>query len=187
MPLRRALVPCVVCAVALGAPSAAGAPATAGPGDAPASWRLSYSIPPRWSSDREGADRMQVAAVLVPEGHTFRDADAVITISFQEKRPGVPVPNTLEEFFMSEMSQLLRLFPDLESEGWRPPGFKHVRFEYAGLEIFDVPRPLRIVLIDAGDGFYSVNASVSRREDLDRDDLRMFFDSLLMLPKRSRF
>ena len=47
-------------------------------------------------------------------------------------------------------------------------------------------RSIRIVMVDAGDGFYSVHAQVSYRPDLDGDDVRMLFDSLLFLPKRYR-
>ena len=41
-------------------------------------------------------------------------------------------------------------------------------------------------MVDAGDGFYSIHAQARYRPDLDGDDVRMFFDSLLFLPKRHR-
>jgi hypothetical protein len=150
-------------------------------------WRLSYRIPQHWVSDPEMAKKMNLTALLVPVGETYRTADRIITVAYQEKRPGLPIPSTLRQFFDSEMGQLLRMFPDLDSESWQPPSMKNTDFHYAGLEIFgDIPRSIRIVMVDAGDGFYSIHAQVRYREDLDKDDVQMFFDSLLFLPKRRR-
>jgi hypothetical protein len=155
--------------------------------DRSSAWRLSYRIPQNWVSDPEMAEKLNLTALLVPEGETFQSADRIITVAYQEKRPGLPIPSTLRQFFDSEMSQLVRMFPDLDSEPWHPLSMEKTEFHYAGLEIFgDIPRSIRIVMVDAGDGFYSVHAQVSYRPDLDGDDVRMFFDSLLFLPKRHR-
>jgi hypothetical protein len=151
------------------------------------SWRLSYRIPQQWVSDPDTAETMNLTALLLPEGETFQTADRIITVAYQEKRPGLPIPSTLRQFFDSEMSQLLRMFPDLDSRSWQPPSMEKTEFHYAGLEIFgDIPRSIRIIMVDAGDGFYSIHAQARYRPDLDGDDVRMFFDSLLFLPKRGR-
>jgi hypothetical protein len=175
-------------AVTLAASAVAGVvvAADAVPGaDRSSSWRLSYRIPKDWVSDPDTADRMNLTALLLPEGETYQSADRIITVAYQEKRPGLPIPATLRQFFDSEMSQLLRMFPDLSSESWQPPSMEKTEFHYAGLEIFgDIPRSIRIVMVDAGDGFYSIHAQARYRPDLDGDDVRMFFDSLLFLPKR---
>ena len=150
-------------------------------------WRLSYRIPRDWVADRDTAARMNLSTLLVPEGQTYQTASAIITVAYQEKRPELPLPSTLEEFFMAEMAPLLRMFPDLESRSWRPESVDSTDLDYAGLEVFgDIPRKLRIVMVDAGDGFYSVHAQVGFLGDLDRDDLNGFFDSLLFLPKPPR-
>jgi len=155
--------------------------------DRSSAWRLSYRIPRHWVSDPEAAEKLNLTALLVPEGETFQSADRIITVAYQEKRPGLPIPSTLRQFFDSEMSQLLRMFPDLNSESWHPQSMEKTEFHYAGLEIFgDIPRSIRIVMVDAGDGFYSIHAQVRYRPDLDGDDVRMFFDSVLFLPKRHR-
>jgi hypothetical protein len=155
--------------------------------DRSSAWRLSYRIPRHWVSDPGTAETLSLTALLVPEGETYQSADRIITVAYQEKRPGLPIPSTLRQFFDSEMSQLLRMFPDLDSESWHPPSMEKTEFHYAGLEIFgDIPRSIRIVMVDAGDGFYSIHAQARYRPDLDGDDVRMFFDSLLFLPKRRR-
>ena len=143
------------------------------------------SIPRNWVADLATATEMNLSALLVPQGETYRTAEALITVAYQEKHPGLPLPSTLQEFFMAEMEPLLRMYPDLESESWRPKSLDATDLDYAGLEVFGaVPRFIRIVMVDAGDGFYSVHAQVRLRRDLDRDDLAAFFDSLLFLPKR---
>jgi len=153
----------------------------------PSAWRLSYRIPRDWVADRDTAAELNLSTLLVPDGETYRTAPAVITVAYQEKRPELPLPATLQEFFMAEMEPLLRMYPDLESQSWRPRSLDSTDLEYAGLEVFgDVPRYIRIVLVDAGDGFYAVHAQARLREDLDRDDLTRFFDSLLFLPKGPR-
>ncbi len=150
-------------------------------------WRLSYRIPRNWVADRDTAARMKLNTLLLPEGRTYQTASALITVAYQEKRPGLPLPATLEEFFMAEMAPLLKMFPDLESKSWRPESVDSTNLDYAGLEVFgDIPRKIRIVMVDAGDGFYSVHAQVGSLGDLDREDLNGFFDSLLFLPKRPR-
>lgn len=150
-------------------------------------WRLSYRIPRDWVADRDTAAKMNLSTLLVPEGQTYQTASAIITVAYQEKRPGLPLPSTLEEFFMAEMAPLLRMFPDLESKSWRPHSIDSTELDYAGLEVFgDIPRKIRIVMVDAGDGFYSVHAQVGFLGDLERDDLNGFFDSLLFLPKHPR-
>ena len=152
---------------------------------ADSAWRLSYRIPRDWVADRDTAARMNLSTLLVPEGQTYQTASAIITVAYQEKRPELPLPSTLEEFFKAEMAPLLRMFPDLESKSWRPESVDSTDLDYAGLEVFgDIPRKLRIVMVDAGDGFYSVHAQVGFLGDLERDDLNGFFDSLLFLPKR---
>ena len=88
--------------------------------DRSSAWRLSYRIPQNWVSDPEMAEKLNLTALLVPEGETFQSADRIITVAYQEKRPGLPIPSTLRQFFDSEMSQLVRMFPDLDSEPWHP-------------------------------------------------------------------
>ena len=150
-------------------------------------WRLSYRIPTDWIADRDTAAKMNLSTLLVPEGQTYQTASAIITVAYQAKRPELPLPKTLQEFFMAETAPLLRMFPDLESRSWRPHSVDSTDLDYAGLEVFgDIPRKIRIVMVDAGDGFYSVHAQVGFLGDLERDDLNGFFDSLLFLPKRPR-
>lgn len=179
--IRRAALLCVLAWSCGSVPAEESAPGSSGS----SAWRLSYRIPRNWVADLATATEMNLSALLVPQGETYRTAGALITVAYQEKRPGLPLPSTLEEFFMAEMEPLLRMYPDLESESWRPKSLDGTDLDYAGLEVFGpVPRFIRIVMVDAGDGFYSVHAQVRLREDLDREDLAGFFDSLLFLPKR---
>lgn len=180
----RAAILASLCLVGflVGLPSSLHGGASAGVGDGPRAWRLSYRIPGGWIADREAASRMQLAALLVPEGQPSGSADATITVAFESRSPFV---STLERFFKNQMAALLRLFPDLESKRWRPPNLEATSFDFASIEITGVlPGPTRVVMIDAGDGFYAINVTVRDRDDLERPDVRAFFDSLLLLPVR---
>lgn len=145
-------------------------------------WRLSYRIPRGWVSDREGAGKRALSALLMPEGTNLDSAEAVITIAFQGKRTSPFRQPSLKGFFMAEMRKLLLVFPDLKSESWKPSSLEATSLDVASLEISGVtPGPLRVVMIDAGDGYYSIHLSVRKHEDLERPDVRTFFESLLLL------
>lgn len=147
-------------------------------------WRLSYSIPPGWIADRGEAKRMSLTALLRPREMQMRDAPALIAIDFKSKSGNPLAPRTLEQFFKAEMRQLLIAFPDLIHTTWVPDSLSDVVPEVATIEIRGIqPGPLRVAMIDVGDGYYSIQLSVrGGAEILDRRDVESFFKSLLLLP-----
>ncbi len=158
---------------------AAGLVAAAAAGDR---WRLSYLVPDGWVSDSDAARRLSLSVLLHPEGAGPHSAEPVIAIAFHPKHDGPFAFPTLESFFMEHMRGLVSMFPDLVTERWIPESLKKVPLEVASLEIYGTqPGPLRIVLVDAGDGYYSIQVMARQLEDLDRPEVRAFFDSLLFL------
>jgi hypothetical protein len=131
---------------------------------------------------------MELTAVLRPQGGAAGGTDPVIRVAFDRKNPMLPWLSSLESYFKAEMMKILRFFPDVESERWKPPSLDPKEVRFASLEIFErdggPPPPHRVVMIDAGDGFYSIDLEVNAREDLDRPDVRSFFESLLLIPSR---
>ena len=149
------------------------------------SYRLSYRIPLGWASNHDLARKRELTALLLPGGKTTRTAEAVITIAFEGKRSGRPIPPTLKQYFYSEMSKLLRMFPEMKSIEWRPRSLDELELEVdvASLEMYVARRgPMRLVMIDVGDGYYSISLGVNEHELFDRDDIKDFFNSLELLP-----
>lgn len=142
-------------------------------------WRLAYRIPPGWFSDRDTARRLEMQALLLPEGASWREGGSMIAIAFERKSYFV---SSLKDLFMSEMGRLLAFFPDLESESWRPASLEDAGADVASLEVYapadGAPSPQRLVMIDAGDGYYTINVRMPTREDLDGPDASSFFAGL---------
>ena len=149
------------------------------------SYRLSYQIPAGWASNHDLARKRELTALLLPGGKTTRTAEAVITIAFEGKKATPLTPQTLEKYFYSEMSKLLRMFPEMKSTEWRPESLDELELDVpvASLEVYVARRgPMRLVMIDVGDGYYSISLGVNEHELFDRDDIKDFFDSLELLP-----
>lgn len=149
------------------------------------SYRLSYQIPSGWASDHELARKRELTALLMPDGKTYRDAEAMILIAFEGKHRNRPSPQTLQQFFYSEMGMLLRMFPEMTSIEWRPDSLDEidVEVEVASIEVYVARRgPMRLVMMDVGDGYYSISLGVKEHELFDRDDIKDFFSSLELLP-----
>ena len=149
------------------------------------SYRLSYQIPSGWASDHDLARKRELTALLLPGGKTTQTAEAMITIAFEGKKSGPFVPQTLEKYFYYEMSKLLRIFPEMKSTEWRPDSLDHLEsdVDVASLEVYVARRgPMRLVMIDVGDGYYSISLGVNEHELFDREDIKDFFNSLELLP-----
>jgi len=146
-------------------------------------YRLSYQIPNGWASDHELARKRELTALLLPGGKTYRDAEAMILIAFEGKHRNRPSPQTLKQYFYSEMGTLLRMFPEMTSIEWRPESLEEIDVEVASIEVYVARRgPMRLVMIDVGDGYYSISLSVTEHQLFDRDDIKNFFSSLELLP-----
>jgi hypothetical protein len=148
-------------------------------------YRLSYQIPNGWASDHELARKRELTALLMPTGKTYRDAEAMILIAFEGKHRNRPSPQTLEQYFYSEMGMLLRMFPEMTSIEWRPDSLDEieVEVEVASIEVYVARRgPMRLVMMDVGDGYYSISLGVKEHRLFDRDDIKDFFSSLELLP-----
>jgi hypothetical protein len=146
-------------------------------------YRLSYQIPSGWASDHELARKRELTALLLPGGKTYRDADAMILIAFEGKHRNRPSPQTLQQYFYSEMGKLLRMFPEMTSIEWRPDSLDEIDVEVASLEVYVARRgPMRLVMMDVGDGYYSISLGVKEHQIFDRADIKDFFSSLELLP-----
>ncbi len=166
--LRRGLV----LAAALAA-TAAGKPAPA---------TLAYDVPPGWVMDAPGARKAGVELMFLPKGRTPENTDRAIAIAYQAKDPNVPALADLESFVRADMAVTRQSFPDMLAERWQPKGLDPGKIRYLSVELYgskpDRPPPHRVIIIDAGDGFYSITYTAETRDILHEAAVDAFFDSM---------
>lgn len=148
--------------------------------------KLSFVIPHDWVKDEKAAKRFGLHSVLVPAGMTFENADKLITIAFQKKDPNKPGLENLQDFVRTDRQDTLSRFPDAQFAKWQPakldPGVLHfVSFEMYGKEK-NKPSPQRFVVLDSGDGFFSIALTTRTRNDLQNPIYEKFFNSLAIGP-----
>jgi hypothetical protein len=81
------------------------------------------------------------------------------------------------------MGKLLRMFPEMTSIEWRPDSLDEIDVEVASLEVYVARRgPMRLVMMDVSDGYYSISLGVKEHQIFDRADIKDFFSSLELLP-----
>jgi hypothetical protein len=146
--------------------------------------RLVYSVPEGWREDVEAAKKADITAVLLPADKTMAEADAAITIAFQRKDATKPGLATLKGFFAVDMQNMLEQFPDTEPARWQPSGLDPAAVPFMSIELRGTgPKassPVRVVFIDAGDGYYSVTLTTLRVAALSDVRFVRFFDGLAL-------
>jgi hypothetical protein len=143
---------------------------------------LIFMAPAGWSEDREAAKKLGLVRVLVPNGTTLEQANKVITIAFQRKDLDKPGLDNLENFFRGDLRNTLSKFPDAELSRWQPSKLNQDKVKFFSGEIYgkqkDEPSPQHFVVLDAGDGYFSVALTAETRNELQLQTYEDFFNSL---------
>lgn len=169
--------------LALAAAAAAGA-------QSPPAVTLGYDVPRGWVMDAPGARKANVELMFLPKGKTPETTDRAIAIAYQGKDPRVPALADLETFVRADMAVTRQTFPDMLLERWQPKGLDPKKIQYMSVELYgskpDRPPPHRVVIIDSGDGFYSITYTAETRDILHEAGVDAFFDSLRLAPASER-
>jgi hypothetical protein len=114
------------------------------------------------------------------------NTDRVITIAFQKKadKPGM---EDLKAFFKEDLQETLALYPNAQFVRWQSAKLDPAKIDFVSLEMYgkekDKPSPQRFLILDSGDGYYSVSVTVSIRDDLQLPVYEDFFNSLSLAPR----
>ncbi len=153
--------------------------AAAGP---PSPVTLDYAVPAGWVMDIPGARKAGVELMFLPRGKTPEDTDRAIAIAYQAKDPKVPALADLEGFVRADMAITRESFPEMLAERWQPKGLDPQKIRYLSVELYGArpnrPPPHRVIIIDSGDGFYSITYTAQTRAVLHEPEVDAFFDSL---------
>lgn len=144
--------------------------------------KLSFVIPNLWSLDKEAADKMGIYAVILPKGKTIDNTDKVITIAFQKKDPNIPELENLTDFFRADMQKSMAQFADMQGAKWQPSGLDPNKITFMSIEVFgkkkDQPSPHHLLMIDAGDGYFSITLTAETVRELHQSQYEQFFNSI---------
>jgi hypothetical protein len=148
---------------------------------------LVFVTPVGWSEDREAAKKLGLYDVLVPNGTKLDNANKVITIAFQRKDSAKPGLDTLEHFFRGDLQDTLSKYPDAQFSKWQPSRLNPDKIKFFSLEMYgkrkDQPSPQRFLILDAGDGYYSVGLTAETRSEIQLPAYEDFFNSLALQPR----
>jgi hypothetical protein len=143
---------------------------------------LSFAVPRGWVKDEEAAKKFGLQSVLVPAGMTWESAGRLITISFQKKDAHKSGFENLETFFKVDLQDTRARFPDAQFAKWQPSKLDPGRVDFMSMEMYgkarNKPSPQRFVILDAGDGYFSISLTVGTRSDLQLPIDDEFFNSL---------
>jgi len=143
---------------------------------------LAYDVPPGWVLDVPGARSAGVELMFVPKGKSPETTDRAIAIAYQTKDPKVPALSDLEAFVRADMAATRQSFPDMLAQRWQPRGLDPEKVKYLSVELYgsrpNRPPPHRVVILDSGDGFYSITYTAKTRAILALPEVDAFFDSL---------
>ena len=143
---------------------------------------LGYDVPRGWVMDAPGARKANVELMFLPKGKTPETTDRAIAIAYQAKDPKVPALADLESFVRADMAVTRQSFPDMLAERWQPKGLDPAKIRYLSVELYgskpDRPPPHRVIMIDSGDGFYSITYTAETRDILHEASVDAFFDSI---------
>lgn len=143
---------------------------------------LDYEVPAGWVMDIPGARKAGVELMFLPKGRTPDDTDRAIAIAYQAKDPKVSALADLEAFARADMAVTRQSFPEMLAERWQPKGLDPQKIRYLSVELHgatpDRPPPHRVIIIDSGEGFYSITYTAQTREILHEPEVDTFFDSL---------
>jgi hypothetical protein len=149
---------------------------------------LSFVIPQGWVRDEKGAKKAGLHSVLVPSGMTLENADKAITIAFQKKDPNKSGLENLKSFFKVDLQDILTQFPDAQFVRWQPSKLDPDKLDFMSIEMYgkkkNEPPPNRSVILDTGDGFFSVALTVHTRSELQLPMYEEFFNSLGLRPSQ---
>jgi hypothetical protein len=146
--------------------------------------QLKFAAPAGWQEDVEAERKQGASSVLVPAGKTLETAATAIVVVFQRKDPDNPGLDTVEHFHANNMRNMRAASPKgLWTAPWRPSTLDP-ELKWLSVEIYpkegNVPSPFRIVILDAGDGFFAVTAVAETREALNRPEYDAFFNGLAL-------
>jgi hypothetical protein len=120
--------------------------------------------------DEKAAKKLGIEAVIVPAGQSMESADAAITISFDKKDATTECRENLKSYFAYDMRQTLAQAPGAKFARWQPSKLDPAKLSYMSIEIYGAernrPAPQPLVIVDTGDGFFSVTITTRTREDL---------------------
>ena len=147
--------------------------------------QLKFAVPAGWQADAEAVRKHGVYAVLVPEGKTIETSSASIVVVYQRKDPNTPGLDTVENFNANNLRNMRETSPrGLWTAPWRPSSSDFAGMKAVSLEIYpkegNEPAPMRVLLLDAGDGFFAVTAIAATREGLNRPEYDAFFNTLVL-------
>jgi len=162
-----------------------------GPGfqkDQQSQMTLVFAVPPGWVRDEAGAKKLGFYGVLVPAGSTLEHAEKEITIEFQRKDPHTPGMENLENFARDDFKQTLAQFPEAQFARWQPHGLNPDKIKFFSIEMFgkkkNQPSPQHYVILDSGDGFFSISLTAKTREELQSPIYEDFFNSIDLAQKK---
>jgi hypothetical protein len=149
---------------------------------------LSFLIPQGWVKDEKAAKKLGLHTVLVPSGMTLENADRVITIAFQKKDTNKAGLENLKNFVRVDLQDTLAQFPDAQFAKWQPSKLDPGKLNFWSIEMYgkkkNKPSPQRFVVLDAGDGYFSVSLTAKMRSDLQLPMYEDFFNSLGIEPSQ---
>jgi hypothetical protein len=138
--------------------------------------------------DAPGARKANVELMFLPKGKTPENTDRAIAIAYQAKDPKVPALADLEAFVRADMALTRQSFPEMLAERWQPKGLDPAKIRYLSVELYGAkpnrPPPHRVIIIDSGDGFYSITYTAETRAILHEAEVDAFFDSLRLRPEK---
>ena len=145
---------------------------------------LDFAAPAGWTEDLDAAKRLGLYRILVPSGTKLDNANKVITIAFQRKDPAKPGLDNLEKFFRGDLQDTLSKFPDAQFSRWQPSKLNLEKMKFFSLEMYgkqkDQPSPQHFLVLDAGDGYFSVALTAETRNELQLPAYEDFFNSLTL-------
>ena len=149
--------------------------------------KLLFVMPTGWVRDDKAAEKLGLDSVLVPHGMTVENADKVITVAFQMKDLNKSGLENLENFFKVDLQNTLAEFPDAQFARWQPSKLDPDKIEFMSIEMFgkkkDKPSPQHFLILDSGDGFFSVGLTVEKRPELQLPIYEDFFNSISLGPQ----
>jgi hypothetical protein len=139
--------------------------------------------------DKEAADKMGLYAVILPKGTTIDNTDKVITIAFQ-KKDNTPGLKNLAAFFRADMQNTMAQFPDMQGARWQPSGLDPNKITFMSIEVFgkkkDQPSPHHLLMLDAGDGYFSISLTADTLKELNQPQYEEFFNSMRLRRRVNR-
>ena len=143
---------------------------------------LTFSIPQGWVKDETGAKKLGLYSLLVPSGMKFENADKMITIAFQKQDSKKAGLENLKNFVKVDLQDTLAQFPDAQFVRWQPSKLDPDKLSFWSLEMFgkekNKPNPQRYLVLDAGDGYFSISLTTRNRDELKLPMYEDFFNSL---------